>query len=216
MWFQTFLGTETKFHHHHIKILLHCITPDNSKDWNKHVVSISDARGSVREFLDHVIYHHGFEVSLIWMSNHLAVVTSFLVNFKLFPRWIVQIPRPVVYWCQCMVNTFHPCWSGTPHSWCAQFSGRYTYCRWCGTLSLRDLGCWIFWKSPPYWSSIQWNQTVTSCSWTWFLSSSAQKDRCSPTSHLRGIIHCTYGCTWIIYTVGYCWGVSFFAARPSD
>ena len=29
-----------------------------------------------KEFLDHVVSHHGFEVSIIWMTNHSQVFAS--------------------------------------------------------------------------------------------------------------------------------------------
>ena len=70
MSFQKFLRYSILIHHHPIHILSHCLSPGSRKVWKKRGVRISGVRGSNRAFFDHVVSHHEFEVSLIWMANH--------------------------------------------------------------------------------------------------------------------------------------------------
>ena len=59
--------------------MLHCIDPGTRKVCTKHGVIVSDIRVSNMAFLDHVVAHHGFEVSLrCTINNSLGFVIKFI------------------------------------------------------------------------------------------------------------------------------------------
>ena len=92
----------------------HCLVIGISKVWTKHCVRIIDIRSVNGSVLDHVISHHGFKVSLIWMSNNFLGLASnfgraifFLVeNFKIILHRLYK-GHVLGFWCQYMVDLYH-------------------------------------------------------------------------------------------------------------
>ena len=97
---------------------------------------IIDLRCGNRSVLDHVVAHHGFKVSTIWMDNNCLVFASEFVHINFFLGETFKILQDSLYeghvlflWFQCVVDTFHTCWIEPPHPFGKKYSVRYIYCR---------------------------------------------------------------------------------------
>ena len=85
MSFQNILRYSNAIHHHPVRILSHFLAPGTSKVCTKDGVVIGDVRSINRSVLDHVVAHHTFEVSLIWMAKHSLDFASNFISFLVNP-----------------------------------------------------------------------------------------------------------------------------------